>query len=86
MLRVLCSPTPAAFRNTRGLSDYLEFNHIIEHWLFCLSVNMWSERFLVALPTSGDLFISAKDLFIAAIDGKRPRPLKAGASWQNGSK
>jgi hypothetical protein len=47
---------------------------------------MWSERFLVALPTSGDLFISAKDLFIAAIDGKRPRPLKAGASWQNGSK
>src|SRR5262249_354404 len=49
MLRVLCSPTPAAFRDTRGLSDYLEFNHIIEHWLFCLSVNMWSEPFLVAL-------------------------------------
>src|SRR5215813_11717190 len=49
MLRVLCSLTPTAFRDTRGLSDYLEFNHIIEHWLFCLSVNMWSERFLVAL-------------------------------------
>src|SRR5215471_1461956 len=36
MLRVLCSPTPAAFRDTRGLSDYLEFNHIIEHWLLLI--------------------------------------------------
>ena len=89
MLRVLCSPTPAAFRDTRGLSDYLEFNHIIEHWLFCLSVNMWSERFLVALfglgrkwfagrrlyfalPHLPDLSDSAKDLFVAAMDGKGP--------------
>jgi hypothetical protein len=46
----------------------------------------WRFRFLVALPTSGDLFICAKDLFIAAIDGKRPQPLTAGASWQSGTK
>jgi hypothetical protein len=26
----------------------------------------WAERFLVALPTSGDLFVYAKDLFVEA--------------------
>jgi len=37
-------------------------------------------RFLVAPPRVQDLFICAKDLFIAAMDVKRPQPLKAGAS------
>ena len=31
-----------------------------------------AEPFFVAGPMSGDLFISAKDLFVAAIDGKGP--------------
>ena len=39
-----------------------------------------AERFLVTLPTVGDLFICAKDLFVAAMERKRPRPLKARAS------
>jgi len=37
-------------------------------------------RFFVAPPRVQDLFICAKDLFVAAMDAKRPRPLKAGAS------
>ena len=41
-----------------------------------------AERFLVAWPTSGDLFICAKDLFVAAMDGKMPQPLTAGASYK----
>src|SRR6516164_9693912 len=32
----------------------------------------WAEPFSVALPPSGDLFICAKDLFIAATDEKAP--------------
>jgi hypothetical protein len=54
-------------------------------------------HFLVAGPTSEDLFISAKNLFIAANSGgghdqkEGPRPegdggRPAGASWQSGSK
>src|SRR5215471_10850330 len=118
MLRVLCSPTPAAFRDTRGLSDYLEFNHIIEHWLLLigkhvertvlsrfvrsfmpgseqllanvrnigiLSCLVWAAasgsravRLYFALPRLPDLSDSAKDLLVAATDGKRPQPLLAG--------
>src|SRR5215510_67095 len=36
--------------------------------------------FLVASPHVRDLLLSAKHLFIAAIDGKRPQSLTAGAS------
>src|SRR5262245_11010993 len=41
-------------------------------------------RFLVALEPVRDLFVHAKDLFIAAIDGKGPQLLTAEASWQGG--
>jgi len=43
-------------------------------------------RFLVAPPRVQDLFICAKDLFIAAIKRKKPQPFTARASWQSGSK
>jgi hypothetical protein len=38
------------------------------------------QRLLVALITAYDLFVDAKYLFVAAMDGKRPQPLPAGAS------
>ena len=34
-------------------------------------------HFSVALAPSGDLFICVKDLFVAAMDGKKPQPLLA---------
>ena len=37
-------------------------------------------RFVSRFATSGDSLICAKDLFIAAIDGKGPELLTAGAS------
>src|SRR5215831_8573178 len=45
-------------------------------WQEALSLpNLRAEHPLVAWPTSGDLFICAKDLFIAAMDGKSPSRL-----------
>src|SRR5262249_54713555 len=42
---------------------------------------------LVAWPAPGDLFISAKDLFIAAMDAKRSQPFDGpGQVKQSGSK
>ena len=39
------------------------------------SASTGAERFLVALPTSEDLFICAKDLFVEAIVPQPPAPL-----------
>src|SRR5262245_22422699 len=38
----------------------------------------WAERFLVTLPTSGDLFVYAKDLFVEtnAPQAPTPKPLR----------
>jgi hypothetical protein len=45
-------------------------------WQEALSLpNLRAEHPLLAWPTSGDLFICAKDLFIAAVDGKSPSRL-----------
>src|SRR5262245_50554005 len=56
-----------------GASGMQIVGHIHIHRLNALSVPVhWRFRFLVAPPSSGELLICAKDLFVEAMDRKGP--------------